>query len=368
VPEGRLAGRHAIDGAAHPGRHHVGLRRRHPLEGGEQRVDEAVADLGEVVQPVVEAPAVRGRGVEHRLQCDVRHRADEVEGRRAGAQRAQDTLALGRVAAPGHGDRDDRPPLQRRRERRLGRCGDQRREERQVLRRRDHQLTARPQRVAGVLPREDEHPADDHRADAVRAELEARDGGEVAAAAAQRPEQVGALVRARADQPPVGEDDLGGQQGIDGQPVAAHEPAEAAAQRQPADARVGDLARGHREAVLLGRRVELSEQRAAAHPHDLAPGIHVDAVEPADVDAERAVTHRAPGDRVTAGPDREGEGDRSRGADGGADVVGVGGVGDGRGTAVDRAVPAGAGGVIAGVVRLDDAARETLGSQPRDEM
>ena len=150
-------------------------------------------------------------------------------------------------------------------------------------------------------------PAEHHRADAVRAELEARDDAEVAAAAAQRPEQVGVLVGARrARSRAVGEDDVGRQQRVDRQAVVAHQPADAAAERQPADAGVRDLARRHREPVLLRGGVELAEQRAAADADDRAvAGRPSTRVQRAQVDAERAVAHRAAGDRVAAGADRE---------------------------------------------------------------
>ena len=96
---------------------------------------------------------------------------------------------------------------------------------------------------------------------------------EVAAAAAQRPEQVGVLVRGGAHDPPVGEHDLGGQQRVDRQAVPAHQPADAAAEREPADAGVGDLPGRNGEPVRLRGGVELAEQRAAADAHDRrAPG------------------------------------------------------------------------------------------------
>ena len=112
---------------------------------------------------------------------------------------------------------------------------------------------------------------------------------EVAAAAAQRPEQVGVLVLARAHEPAVGEHDLGREQRVDRQAVVAHQPADAAAEREPADAGVRDLAGGHGEAVLLGRGVELAEQRAAADADHGALGVDVDARS-----APRMSMHSAP--------------------------------------------------------------------------
>ena len=59
---------------------------------------------------------------------------------------------------------------------------------------------------------------------------------EVAAAAAQRPEQVGVLVGARVDLRAVGEHDVGAEQVVDRQAEAPGQVADAAAEREPADA------------------------------------------------------------------------------------------------------------------------------------
>ena len=228
---------------------------------------------------------------------------------------------------------------------------------------RSHQRASRAQRVARLLPRVDEHAAEDDRPDAAGAELEARHRGEVAPAAAQRPEQVGVLAGRRLGDAPVGEDDLGGLERVDRQAVAAHEPAHAAAERQPADARVRDLAGRNGEPVLLRRGVDLAQERAAADADEGRRGVDLDAVERAHVDAERTVAHGAAGDGVAARADREAQTRGTGRTDRRRDVVGIGGVGDRRRPPVDGAVPAGAGGVVVGVGRLAEAADEPAGAQ-----
>ena len=146
--------------------------------------------------------------------------------------------------------------------------------------------------------------------------------------------------------------------------MTAHEPAEAAAERQPADAGVRDLAAGHGEPVLLRRGVELSQQRAAADAHDAASRVDVDGVQRAQVDAQRAVTDRAPGNRVPSGPDGERHPGCAGSADRGGDVVGVDRIRDSQRSAVDRAVPARAGSFVVGVGRFDKAADEAVGRKP----
>ena len=65
--------------------------------------------------------------------------------------------------------------------------------------------------------------------DLVEPELEAGDDPEVAAAAAQCPEQILVLIVAGRDLPAIGENDIGREQVVDGEPHAAGEVAEAAA-------------------------------------------------------------------------------------------------------------------------------------------
>ena len=192
----------------------------------------------------------------------------------------------------------------------------------------------------------------------MRLELEAGHDAEVTAAAAQGPEEVWMLRDARPHLPAVGEHDVDRAQRVDREAVPTHEPADAAAERQPSDAGMRDLAGRDREALLLRHCVELAEQGSAPDEDDRALGVDLDAVQRPQVDAERAVADRAAGDRVRAGPDGEREAVRPGGPDRGSDVVGVRRVGDGCGVTVDRPVPAGAGRVVLGIGRLDDAADE----------
>ena len=115
---------------------------------------------------------------------------------------------------------------------------------------------------------------------------------------------------------------------------------------------------GHGEPVPLGGGVELAEQGAAADADGLGFRVDVDRVERAQVDAERAVPDRAPGDGVPAAADRELQAAGAGGTNRRGDVVGVGRVGDRGRTAIDRAVPARAGAVVVGIAGVDDAADE----------
>ena len=99
-----------------------------------------------------------------------------------------------------------------------------------------------------------ERRAADHGADLVQPEQERGDDAEVAAAAADRPVEVGVLVGARAHALAAGEHELGLEQVVDRQAALAGQVAEAAAERQAADAGRRDDPARRREAVLVGGR------------------------------------------------------------------------------------------------------------------
>ena len=171
------------------------------------------------------------------------------------------------------------------------------------------------------------------------------------------------LVRAGADHLPVGQNHLRCLERVDRQAVMAHQPADAAAERQAADTRMRHLARGHRQSVLLRGRVELAEQRPTADPDDRTLWVDVDGIQCAQVDAHSAVAHRAARDRVPAGADGERQPSRAGRPDGRRHVVGIGRVDDRRRTTIDRTVPTRACAVVVGVGGLDERAHEASGAQ-----
>ena len=147
-----------------------------------------------------------------------------------------------------------------------------------------------------------------HRGDGLGGEVEADRDAEVAAAATQRPEQVGVLYGVRADQPPVRGDHLRRGQAVDGQPVPADHPADAAAQRQPAHADLIGVSRGQPQPERVQGRGDRTPGRARADADP--PGGRVQqahAADPPRVD-DHAVRARAqPRHAVPAGPHRHGQ-------------------------------------------------------------
>ena len=94
--------------------------------------------------------------------------------------------------------------------------------------------------------------------DRVQLERELGDDAEVAAAAAQAPEQVGVLVVGRGHDAAVGGHDLGLDQVVAREAELALEPPAAAAEGEAGDAGAGHAPAGDGEPVLLGRGVELA--------------------------------------------------------------------------------------------------------------
>ena len=177
-------------------------------------------------------------------------------------------------------------------------------------------------------------------------ELELDDDSEVAATAAQAPEQVGVLIGGRAHDVAVRGDDGAGHDVVAGETVLACQPAHAAAQRQPADAGVRDVAGRRGEAEGLRGTVQGAEHRAALHPGVPRDRIDGDTVERGEVDHEPAVRDGEAGDVVAAAADADLQVVLTGGAHRGDDVVDRGAPGDQFRAVVDHLVPDRPGGVV----------------------
>ena len=78
--------------------------------------------------------------------------------------------------------------------------------------------------------------------------------------------QIGVFVGGRPDDAAVGGDHLGGQQLVDGEPVFAHEEADATAEGEPGDAGVAHDAAGGGQTVGLRLVVDVAPQSTTLHP------------------------------------------------------------------------------------------------------
>ena len=188
----------------------------------------------------------------------------------------------------------------------------------------------------------------------VQAELERRHDAEVAAAAAQRPEQVGVLVGARAHTAAVGEDDLGGDEVVDRHAVAAALVGDAAVERQPGDAGLGDDPAGGGQAKRRGHLVDVGPGRAALNVHGARGGVEAHAAHLREIDDQAVVAHGSAGHVVPTAANGERQLVLVGEAHGGRDVVGVGAARDDGRIPVDHPVPDAAGVVVVRVARGDD--------------
>jgi hypothetical protein len=162
----------------------------------------------------------------------------------------------------------------------------------QLVRRVRDPVAVETQHISRLLHRPEDRPGEHLRAERDAVELELRDDSEVAAPAAEAPEQVGVLVLARLEELAVGSHDIHRNELIDREPVLAHDPADPTAERQACDARVRDDAGRNREAERLRLPVELAEQYAGLHPRRALLRIDAHALHRREVDHQRVVGDR----------------------------------------------------------------------------
>lgn len=187
----------------------------------------------------------------------------------------------------------------------------------------------------------------------MQAELEVRDDSEVAASAAQSPEQVGVLVGCGPHERAVSGDDLERLDVVTGQTVLAGEPAVAAAEGEAADAGVRDVAGGDGETVSLGGAIQSPEQRTALNARPHGRGIHGDLGEVAEVEHQPTVRNAVPHGGMAAAPDAQFHVAVPSDLHGTSDVFDRRGADDDRRAVVDDGVPHPPGVVIAHVAGFE---------------
>ena len=244
----------------------------------------------------------------------------------SGSASSSGAIAAGRVLGSADVAPDDAADLAQvelLRERRRRRHGGEGEEAVQLARGVRDEVAVGREHLGALLDRPEGRAADD-RAHLVQAEEERGDDAEVAAAAADRPVQVGVLVRRGADPLAAREHDLGLEQVVDRQAALAGQVADAAAEGEAADAGGRDDPARRRQPVLVGRGVDFAPDAAAADPHRAGLRIDLDVLQAREVEDDAVVTGPQAGAVVAAAADREqelvvaGEGDDL------GDVVGVG--------------------------------------------
>jgi hypothetical protein len=169
-------------------------------------------------------------------------------------------------------------------------------------------------------------------------ERERRDDAEVAAASAERPEEIRLALRIALHDRAVREHDGCRDEVVDRQAVAAREMADAAAERQTADARRADDADRKRQPVLVRRREDVLQQRPSSDTRHPRIGIDERRVHRREVDHEPVVDAAETAAVVAAAADRDPQPTVAREADRSGDVALVHAVGDCRRMLVDHRV------------------------------
>ena len=154
-------------------------------------------------------------------------------------------------------------------------------------------------------PRVEDRAGEHRRAHGVQGVLERGDHPEVAAAAAQRPEQVRVLLRAGVHQLPVRRDEVGADQVVGGQAAAPDQPAESAAEGEPGDPGRRHHPPGHGEPEGLCLVVEVAPQAAGLRDDAAGRRIDSDALHGREVQDDPAVGGREARDAVAATAYRE---------------------------------------------------------------
>jgi hypothetical protein len=188
--------------------------------------------------------------------------------------------------------------------------------------------------------------------------LERRHHAEVAAAAAKSPEEVGVLVGAGTQELPVSGDHVGREQVVDGEPVPAHEPAQAPAEGETSDPGVRHDAARSGEAEGLGLTVDLAPKQSRLRARGPRDGIDPEALHRGQIDDDSAIARRRAGHVVAAAAHGDYELPLAGEPQGGPDVGDAGAARDERGAAVDGTVPDSTGGLVLRIACADQLAAE----------
>ena len=228
-------------------------RRRHAGHDAPQHVDRVVGEVAQVAGLPVVLAAPRVARVGRALPRGEGEHGHGVGQRRAEpAQRRQRPLPGLWIARPAQPDRHQRPRL---------RVAEQRDGRRQLVGGRGDERVVEPQHLPRGRPRVDE-PAREHRADRMQRVGERRDDPEVAAPAAQPPQQVRVVVGVDVQDVAARRHDLGRHEVVARQPEPTAQPTQPAAERQARDPGARHDAQRRGQAVLLRGAVEVAEQAA----------------------------------------------------------------------------------------------------------
>ena len=349
-------------GAAELGEEDLALGPRRLLGRLDGEVDQSVVHGAEVVRLPVVACAGGEQRIEGRLERGVGIAPEVAAGGRAEAEHRRGRARAGiGVARVQHREDDHVLAVNR-----LGQEGQRRRlaqhrPDVEFGRRIEREIAPGAQHLGRLRQRIHDEARVDLRPDRMQRELERGHHAEVAAAAADRPEQLRFLGRRGDALAAVCGDDVGGDQVVDGHAVLARQPAEAATQAQARHAGRRVDAERRRQAEGLRFAVEVAEQRARRDARSALLRVDMHAALRGLVDHQRAVGHRVAGDVMAAAAHRQAHLVLAREGQCVAHVLRVQAARDDRRPALGHAVPDLARGVVGLRFRCDDAATDTRG-------
>ena len=181
---------------------------------------------------------------------------------------------------------------------------------------------------------------------------------EVAAASAERPEQLRIAVLAGDDDGPIGRHDLRPNEVVAGQPGRTHEKADAAGQGQATDPGVDERPAGGRKVVRNRGPIEVLPQSPARCPRPPSRGVDLDRAHLTQVDHQGAVGHRMSGNAMAAPTHGDGQAGSTRGTDRADDVLRRPAHHDRGRMMIDRPVECAPRRVVSGSVGHDDPSRD----------
>jgi hypothetical protein len=167
------------------------------------------------------------------------------------------------------------------------------------------------------------------------------------------PMSVGVRALAGRDERAVGEDDVGGQEVVDGEAETPGQVADAPAERQAGHACGREEAGGRGHAERHGRVVDVAPGASRVGADGVVLGADRGAAQQRQVDDQGVVPYPQASCVVAAAPDGDLHAVVAAEPHAGDDVGGVAGAHDGSGTLVDHGVVDGARLVIAGICRPD---------------
>ena len=194
----------------------------------------------------------------------------------------------------------------------------------------------------------------------MRLEQEARHHAKVAAAAAQRPEEIGVLALAGRDKTAVGQDNVRFEQVVDREAVLAREVPGAPAEGEARDAGGRDDAKGHGQSERVGGVIDVARRAASINPNGSARRIYAHALHHREVDHQSVVATAKAWAIVAAAPDGDEQALVAAEVHRGDDVGDVHAARNQARPLVDHAVVKSTGGIVVSITWTDESSAKAL--------